>query len=660
MPAVYGAALLAGLFAPSRGWHPAALALLAGFTGYFAWLLRAEIVRSEASDLARAELGLLGVLAGATVVQAAALPVAWASALFATLIVLLSAAVPAGGLLALPPAAVLVWAPNGPVVHLVLLEAVAAASATVAWFHRRSRRRLQASYDKLRLDAEHLGAAVQDRDPVAGDLSRLDEALQGLLTAVREATGAHGAVLVVRSPGGVPFVREVVTDAPVREDARLDTEGTAFKWIFDNGRPLKIDRLRSPAARLGYYAGDVAVRSFLGVPVGSEDRIEGVLGVDSLAEAAFTDAHEGNLRIAAHQVVTILRQGQVIGQERRRANEFSLLHDFSQQVAECETEADLLDQLLVTAGQRVACSFAVVLLCRDGGRLRIEAVAGPDVGCLERGLEVPGEGSLVGWVAANCTYLRFQEPRDRGRRPVFARDVRPPEFASLLLQPLDAYGKALGVLCLASRTPRAFGEATLLFAELLAKQGGQALQHQRHVAALSRLATTDGLTGLANRRVLFERLEAERARSHRYEHGLALALLDVDHFKQVNDRHGHPAGDEVLRQVAAALRELARETDLPARHGGEEFAIVLPATGEPGARALAERLRERVQALEVPWQDEALRVTASLGVSALEGEADTVDALVSRADRALYAAKEGGRNRVVAYSEIREYVNWDR
>jgi len=159
---------------------------------------------------------------------------------------------------------------------------------------------------------------------------------------------------------------------------------------------------------------------------------------------------------------------------------------------------------------------------------------------------------------------------------------------------------------------------------------------------LDALATTDGLTGVKNRRAFGEKLAEEITRSTRYGPPLSLLLLDVDKFKQYNDTFGHPAGDEVLKTVARLLLEQARATDFVARYGGEEFTLVLPDTGAEGAVVMAERLRAVLEA--APWAQRA--VTASFGAATLSREINTDTALIGAADRALYDSKENGRNRV--------------
>lgn len=165
---------------------------------------------------------------------------------------------------------------------------------------------------------------------------------------------------------------------------------------------------------------------------------------------------------------------------------------------------------------------------------------------------------------------------------------------------------------------------------------------------LHREATTDELTGLANHRRFQEILHDEAARGRRLLDPVALVMLDVDHFKAVNDLHGHQQGDAVLRAVAQAIAEATRGTDKAARYGGEEFAVVLPGTDAVGPLTAAETMRHAVEALRVPLEDgSALRVTVSAGVSASAPGLEDPVQLVAAADGALYEAKRAGRNRTV-------------
>jgi len=160
----------------------------------------------------------------------------------------------------------------------------------------------------------------------------------------------------------------------------------------------------------------------------------------------------------------------------------------------------------------------------------------------------------------------------------------------------------------------------------------------------------DGLTRLLNRRAFDDRLHDEYTRSRRYNQSLSLLMLDIDHFKKVNDQYGHPAGDEVLRQIAVLLQGSVREIDAVARYGGEEMAIILPTTDLIHARALAERIRRSVARYEFKAGVRVLHITVSIGLAVLPDHALTPVQLIDAADQALYVAKNQGRDQVCSYS----------
>jgi two-component system, cell cycle response regulator len=170
-----------------------------------------------------------------------------------------------------------------------------------------------------------------------------------------------------------------------------------------------------------------------------------------------------------------------------------------------------------------------------------------------------------------------------------------------------------------------------------------------HVEAL---AITDPLTGLFNRRRFGDVLKREFAITRRYKNTLSCLMIDLDHFKRVNDRYGHDAGDQVLKETARRLLETVREVDVPARYGGEEFAVLLPHTAKGAAVIAAERVRAVMNKAEFRFGDESLRMTASIGVAGNSDVASGVaEDLVKAADFALYEAKRQGRDRVVLFDE---------
>lgn len=224
-------------------------------------------------------------------------------------------------------------------------------------------------------------------------------------------------------------------------------------------------------------------------------------------------------------------------------------------------------------------------------------------------------------------------------------------FASVAVVPLMCRDQLIGSLAQASAVPHHFGAETHTdFLEHLAAVGAICIENAMNQARLKQDGLTDPLTGIANRRFFERRLQEETERSARTRRPLACLLADIDHFKSINDRFGHQAGDFVLQNVADALAALLRASDVLARYGGEEFVLLLPDTDEDHAAAIAERLRERVAGLEFSFEGRRAAVTLSLGVACLAGPPrdDTESSLwlVQRADAALYRAKAAGRNRV--------------
>lgn len=190
---------------------------------------------------------------------------------------------------------------------------------------------------------------------------------------------------------------------------------------------------------------------------------------------------------------------------------------------------------------------------------------------------------------------------------------------------------------------RQFSTATVLRRQLT--QSNNTLEKKQQ--ELSYLATHDPLTGLRNRRAFLQEAEHELSRALRYPCETGVLVADLDHFKLINDRHGHPAGDAVLRHFAQLLKAQLRESDIAARLGGEEFIVLLPGTGATGTTVVAEKIRQALEAATVEHAGERVGTTVSIGVSCLPAHsACTIEALYARADQALYMAKTGGRNRV--------------
>jgi diguanylate cyclase (GGDEF)-like protein len=286
--------------------------------------------------------------------------------------------------------------------------------------------------------------------------------------------------------------------------------------------------------------------------------------------------------------------------------------------------------------------MAILLLDEKTGMLVVRATYGFPEGDDVLGMTFsPGEG-ISGIVAQSGEPLIIHDT---------ATDQRYTHYkgkhladGSFVCVPMKLGGRVQGLFNVLRPRAGGFADADVALLRSLASYTALAIAHAEATLRLRDLAVTDELTNVANRRLLLERLTIEIERSRRGQTALSVLMIDLDHFKRVNDQHGHLVGDEVLRGVARALVEHVRRADLVARYGGEEFVVLLPDSPRSQAVLVAEKLRGAVAALALPGG----RLTISVGVATLPDDAAGAEAVLEAADRALFAAKRAGRDRVVS------------
>jgi diguanylate cyclase (GGDEF)-like protein/PAS domain S-box-containing protein len=332
--------------------------------------------------------------------------------------------------------------------------------------------------------------------------------------------------------------------------------------------------------------------------------------------------------------------------DRKRAEQYvAVYHAVTEALAEAESTAGAVPSLLEALGRSLDCQFGAYWTPHEEGGLRcVTTWREPDSGLesfeeltkttvLGPGAGIPGQvwqSAEPAWIEDVLEYAGFQR----------AGEAEASGLRAAICLPVMSGAQVRGVVEFFT------GHARHPEAELLELLGGLTRQIGRFfsvlddrgeaLSKLESLALTDELTGLANRRAWDEGLERELARARRHSHRLCVAMLDLDHFKDFNDEHGHPAGDDLLREAAQAWQPLVRVTDLLARYGGEEFALAFPSWPMEPALTVVERLRAAMP------RDQ----TCSAGLVVWDGE-ESGDELVARADAALYEAKRGGRDRTV-------------
>ncbi len=310
----------------------------------------------------------------------------------------------------------------------------------------------------------------------------------------------------------------------------------------------------------------------------------------------------------------------------------------------------ILDRVLINIGRVMAYDAAEIYLFDDQGNVQVVRLQHtlrlvPDEVVQNIENEAPG-------------FTTLQTVRRSGQALILPDVHQAPDWvvvpglewvSSHVSAPIPVKGKVIGVIALNSRTVGFFTEANCRPLLPFANEAGIAIENARLYAEVQRLAITDELTGLYNFRALMELGPREYERARRFNRPLAALFLDIDHFKEFNDRYGHPTGNQVLHTVAQQLLAGVRAMDLVTRYGGEEFVILLPEINVAAAAAVAERLRLDVASNRVPTQWGDLNVTVSIGAADLTPAISDLQALIAAANQAEHLAKERGRNQVVVF-----------
>jgi len=389
----------------------------------------------------------------------------------------------------------------------------------------------------------------------------------------------------------------------------------------------------------GYIVGHAHTRSEYAVPLIVRDKVVGVLDVQSDLLDFLDRETQDLLLVFATQASIAIQNAQLYALERRRASQLEAINA----IARHTTNVLEVPELLMRACELVLGAFGadhVSVLLHEEDSLVLRAQAGK-LSPIPTGVPVPPSVPLCG--RAFLTNLSVLE-NNISASPAAAPLCR--EAKSELALPLVALGSSVGVLVLDSTSDNAFDASDMQPLESVADICAGAIQNARYFDQVRQLAYRDGLTGVFNRRYFETRILEEIARAHRYENEVSVLMIDIDHFKELNDEFGHLLGDEVLRRMSGLFVQHLRKSDIVCRYGGDEFAVLLPETSSAVAVAVAEKLRRLAQLCEFAGVPRP--VTLSIGAASLPSNGHSRDHLIRAADGALYSAKQNGRNTVMA------------
>jgi diguanylate cyclase (GGDEF)-like protein len=334
---------------------------------------------------------------------------------------------------------------------------------------------------------------------------------------------------------------------------------------------------------------------------------------------------------------------------KTRVEELQILFDVARTVTSTLALTEVLERITSLVPARLEVPRFSIMLLNAEGLLEVQKAWPANQGS-EGLIFAIGEG-IAGHAAATAKSVYVADLEKDARFKV-RRGQDAKGRGSMLTVPMMHGGELLGVLNFERPEKADFSADEIEFFTAVADQATMAVQNARLHERTVALSITDPLTGVPNRRLLFQQLQAEIDRANRFGTQLSVLMIDIDHFKHLNDTAGHSAGDEVLRLVATQLKTHLRRVDTLARYGGEEFVVLLPQVARQEAMEVAEKLRGAVEQLAVDHArvQPGGRVTISIGVANLPGDATEQSQLVDCADAALYASKRGGRNKVTPFA----------
>lgn len=553
------------------------------------------------------------------------------------------------------------------VVPLILHEAVIGVLTAVS---RRPRRWTPTDLDFLTALAGEAAVALENADLFARTRQRVAElevlraasarlsrenTLESVGRAIVEETRRiidyHNArVYIVEPPDDVvPIAFEGRVGAYEKVDfALLRTKlGVGLTgWVALTGTPLVVPDANADPRAATIPGTDDVDESMLVVPMRYDERTIGVITLSKLGLGQFGDDDLRLLLILADHAATAVETVRLLERTGRLAGDLQRIVEMSRELArtlEPRAVADVMARHLTDAAGVDACFISA--WDRPGDRLLT-------FGHYPRDLQVSEVYSIADYPETRrvlrervISQIQADDPE---ADPAEVAILRANGFSSVVMLPLVAKGEAIGLVELEARRPVVLDERTLELVTTMANEAAMALENARLYADARRLADRDPLTDAYNHRAFHQRLGEELLRARRSKRPLALLMLDLDGFKLVNDTLGHPFGDRVLAWVARVIRGALRGSDVLARYGGDEFAVILPDTDRPAAERTAQRIVDALA--EQPFESNGgpLPVGVSIGIAVHPSDGPTGAALIEAADAALYAEKRARQSGRVA------------
>jgi two-component system cell cycle response regulator len=471
-----------------------------------------------------------------------------------------------------------------------------------------------------------------------GSMFKPDEEIKELLMVAKNIVFADSVNLFVSSGDNLRLRCSTEESGGI-----VPSDGGLINICIKEKKPFISSDIGEKKIDVGYLKKD-KVSSLVAVPVMDGNFPLGVIVADSARFHAFSTADSDTLQMFSKQLMRILRRERVYPQIYRSYTTLKVLNEESSKLL-TSLDVDVIVQNLIEGAYRIAAA-GIVFFIAKGKEFEILHQTGLP---LQEKKVFNLNGTLLDMVLKNKEPFYLSDVRNY-RAPIMP--FKTDNVGSVFVLPMLYEKDLLGMLTFLSEKTNALNPYQIELLEVLCNQASTSIANARFHAEIERLAITDGLTGIFNHRHLQERLSQEFNRLERFSEPLSILILDIDHFKEINDTYGHPVGDSVLRGVVDVIKRTIRNIDIPARYGGEEFAVILLGTGAHGALNMAERLRKAVMNRTFSAENKTFKVTISIGVSTCPNDGRRKEEIIEKADKALYHAKRTGRNRSILWSEI--------
>jgi len=536
--------------------------------------------------------------------------------------------------------------------------------AEVARIRLTARGRVERELERLRDDARSYrllgaGEATAQKEDAEERLARssveeIHQSVHYALELLRRCLDLHTAVLLWRTDSGTHLrISELSTASDEIRDAPFSIGDGVLAAVVSNKEAVLLSNLR-PSYKVPYYANACPVRALAAIPVVDDGIVRGVLALDRIENRAFTAAEHELVAQAARYCLRAIQNERVFVQLERAKVEQGKLYRAAQALGAALSEKDVVEAGVRAAREIASFELAAVTVWDEAGKMHEVCAARSEGGEIEDlvGQRFKQNTGLVSMVVTNRFPLPYKGEFDPAHQVVLSKRLPWPSIPSLLVLPLLHHGRPLGTLILGAKRRHAFGDTVRPTLEVLASHLAVSLSNARMVQKLETMATTDGLTGLFNKRAMLDQAAAKVAAAQRFGRKLSVLVTDIDFFKKVNDTYGHDVGDVVIKGLGEILKKQKRTTDVVARFGGEEFIVLCEQTDEAGAALLGERIREELEATVFNTPQGPVTVTCSVGIATFPEAGGTWDELFKGADEALYVSKRSGRNRVTAWAPV--------